>query len=166
VGDAELEILRPIQRCAMTSTEPGTGLREVDVPATLMDTYGHNFCGVYARVVAPGLVADGQSIEVVEKGVLNPGDNLPERAANPSLWPRFVTGTTQGDQVVLQTTEPAWPMPFASTGQKLRFHARTSGQGWNTAMLSNASLDGYVCPVPDQDGNATLLVSGPYGRSS
>ncbi|MEL7544532.1 MAG: MOSC N-terminal beta barrel domain-containing protein, partial [Pseudomonadota bacterium] len=43
VGNAVLDIMRPIQRCAMTSTTPGTGARDIDLPATMRKAFGHIF---------------------------------------------------------------------------------------------------------------------------
>ena len=59
IGDVELEVLRPVKRCAMTSTEPGTGVRAFDLPAIMNEAFGHSFCGVYARVVSGGELAAG-----------------------------------------------------------------------------------------------------------
>jgi uncharacterized protein YcbX len=59
--------LRPtkrIVRCAATNVEPGTGIRDLAIPATLQQTFGHADCGIYADVVAGGTIAAGDAVEV------------------------------------------------------------------------------------------------------
>ena len=46
---ARLKIVKRIVRCAATEVDPDTGIRDLPIPRTLMDTYGHADCGVYAR---------------------------------------------------------------------------------------------------------------------
>ncbi|MBV8513503.1 MAG: MOSC domain-containing protein [Xanthobacteraceae bacterium] len=68
--DQELAIgsavrLRPVKRivrCAATNVDPSTGVRDLTIPATLMQRYGHADCGIYAEVIAGGPVAAGDSI--------------------------------------------------------------------------------------------------------
>jgi uncharacterized protein YcbX len=50
IGDAELEILRPIDRCSAPSVSPTTSEVDLNIPATLARLVGHIYCGVYARV--------------------------------------------------------------------------------------------------------------------
>ncbi len=62
VGEVELEILRPIDRCKATSVNPKTADNDVNIPHLLASQFGHVFCGVYARVVKSGKVATGSSL--------------------------------------------------------------------------------------------------------
>jgi uncharacterized protein YcbX len=62
VGDARLKVVKRIMRCAATNVEPGTGIRDLEIPKTLMQALGHMDCGVYAEVVAGGTIADGDRI--------------------------------------------------------------------------------------------------------
>ena len=57
IGNAELEVLRPIDRCKSTSVNPSTGTSDINIPHLLSSQYGHVFCGVYARVVRSGKIA-------------------------------------------------------------------------------------------------------------
>jgi uncharacterized protein YcbX len=59
-----LKITKRIQRCAATNVEPGTGLRDQQIPKTLMDAYGHMDCGIYAEVIAGGAVVPGDTLAV------------------------------------------------------------------------------------------------------
>lgn len=62
VGGARLHSVARIERCAATNVEPGTGLRDLNLPAALQRAYGHVHMGVYARVTAGGGVALGDSV--------------------------------------------------------------------------------------------------------
>jgi uncharacterized protein len=44
---------------------PGSGRRDLDIPATLLRTLGHADCGVYAEVVADGEVAAGDTVTAI-----------------------------------------------------------------------------------------------------
>jgi uncharacterized protein len=63
IGAARLQVTKRIKRCAATNVDPGTGIRDLTIPATLMQTFDHAECGVYAQVVAGGSVAIGDRIE-------------------------------------------------------------------------------------------------------
>jgi uncharacterized protein YcbX len=54
LGGAELEITFPTERCRATRVRPGSGVRDLNVPALLASRFGHLYCGVYARVVRGG----------------------------------------------------------------------------------------------------------------
>src|SRR5450830_1867013 len=62
VGGARLKAVKRIQRCAATEVDPDTGIRDVAVPRTLMDNFGHADCGVYAEVIGTGEIAVGDLI--------------------------------------------------------------------------------------------------------
>lgn len=59
-----LRVTKRIVRCAATNVDPVSGLRDFDIPATLMRRLGHADCGVYAEVVAPGALARGERLSV------------------------------------------------------------------------------------------------------
>ena len=63
LGEARLEILKMTDRCAATGVEPGTGIRDMDIVQALYKNFGHNDCGVYARVISGGRVALGDTLE-------------------------------------------------------------------------------------------------------
>jgi uncharacterized protein len=67
VGDgARLGIVKRIVRCAATNVEPGTGIRDMVIPETLMRTFGHADCGVYAEVIGAGQLAVGDPIRAID----------------------------------------------------------------------------------------------------
>ena len=57
VGNARLRVVSPITRCAATSVNPATAMRDLNTPAILQKEFGHNFMGVYAEVAGSGEVA-------------------------------------------------------------------------------------------------------------
>jgi uncharacterized protein len=58
----EAKITKRIVRCAATNVDPLTGARDLEIPNTLMKTFGHADCGIYAQVVTPGEIAVGDSL--------------------------------------------------------------------------------------------------------
>jgi uncharacterized protein YcbX len=62
VGDVRLKVVKRIVRCAATNVEPLTGIRDLEIPKTLMQTFGHMDCGVYAEVTAGGGISAGDAI--------------------------------------------------------------------------------------------------------
>jgi hypothetical protein len=63
--DARVRVVKRIVRCAATNVEPGTGIRDLDIPHSLFRACGHSDCGVYAEVIAGGTIAPGDRIDVV-----------------------------------------------------------------------------------------------------
>ena len=62
IGKARLKVVKRIQRCAATEVDPETGIRDLPIPRTLMSSFGHADCGIYAEVIAGGDIATGDSI--------------------------------------------------------------------------------------------------------
>jgi uncharacterized protein YcbX len=59
---ARAKVVKRIVRCAATNVEPGTGIRDLDIPATLLRRLGHADCGIYAEVTAGGAIAPGDAV--------------------------------------------------------------------------------------------------------
>jgi hypothetical protein len=59
---ARLKVVKRIVRCAATEVDPATGIRDLPIPRTIMDTYGHMDCGVYAEVIEGGEIAIGDAV--------------------------------------------------------------------------------------------------------
>ena len=64
VGGARLKVTKRIVRCAATNVDPDTGIRDLTIPATLMRTFDHMDCGIYAQVIEGGDVAAGNSVVI------------------------------------------------------------------------------------------------------
>ncbi len=66
-AQARLEVVKRIERCAATNVEPGTGIRDMTIPPTLMRSFDHADCGIYAEVIADGPIAAGDRVEISSK---------------------------------------------------------------------------------------------------
>ena len=44
---------------------PVTGIRDMNIPQTLMQHLGHADCGVYAEIIAAGDVAPGDAVALM-----------------------------------------------------------------------------------------------------
>jgi len=55
-----------IDRCAATNVDPATGARDMSIPRTLMQAFGHMDLGVFLEVIADGSIATGDSLAPAE----------------------------------------------------------------------------------------------------
>lgn len=62
IGGVRLKVVKRIVRCAATNVDPQTGIRDLAIPPTLMQTFNHMDCGVYAEVIGAGEIAIGDTI--------------------------------------------------------------------------------------------------------
>jgi len=60
--NARLKVVKRIVRCAATNVDPDTGIRDLEIPATLMRTFDNMDCGVYAEVLSGGDIAIGDTL--------------------------------------------------------------------------------------------------------
>lgn len=72
-GGAVLEVGGPVPRCAVTTQDPDTGVRDYDTLGAIRDVRGARAedgksldCGVYAEVLVPGSVRVGDAITLVD----------------------------------------------------------------------------------------------------
>ncbi len=63
---ARLKVTKRITRCAAIDVDPQTGMRDLDIPKTLLQTFDHADCGVYAQVTAAGEIAVGDELRVAQ----------------------------------------------------------------------------------------------------
>jgi uncharacterized protein YcbX len=61
-----LKVTKRIERCAATNVDPETGMRDLDIPRTLMRHLGHMDCGIYAEVVSGGKIGEGARLRLAE----------------------------------------------------------------------------------------------------
>ncbi len=65
LGDgATLDVTERTTRCAAINVDPETGARDMSLPRTLDVGFGHQDCGVYARVTGSGTIAVGDKVRV------------------------------------------------------------------------------------------------------
>lgn len=180
VGDAELEVIRPINRCPATSVDPGTGDRNIDMPSAFQDHFGHVYCGMYAKVVKSGAIRELSPISIAGDAVTDHQEACTEKAPNYALWPRTVkvTGVEKGSNstIITLASNTPWPLPEAAAGQRLRLHL--DHPGWAIEEITDASGAQYRIEVTDSPtgdpvtnwlrnelgGEEILTISGPYGK--
>ena len=66
-ANVRARVIKRIERCAATNVEPGTGIRDLSIPHSLLRACGHTDCGVYAEVLAGGTIAPGDRIDVCDE---------------------------------------------------------------------------------------------------
>ena len=62
VGTARARVTKRITRCAAVNVDPDLGVRDLDIPQTLMRRLGHLECGIYAEVIEGGTVSVGDTL--------------------------------------------------------------------------------------------------------
>ena len=62
IGKARAKVVKRIVRCAATNVDPVTAQRDLEIPSTLQQRFGHGDCGIYAEVTSDGEIAIGDSI--------------------------------------------------------------------------------------------------------
>jgi hypothetical protein len=62
IGKARAKVVKRIVRCAATNVDPVTAARDLEIPQTLQQNFGHGDCGIYAEVTGDGEIAIGDAI--------------------------------------------------------------------------------------------------------
>ena len=65
IGEAVIEILDDVERCAAINVDPASAIRQPDCLATMRQAFGHSYLGVFGRVIAPGAVQCGDRVSVI-----------------------------------------------------------------------------------------------------
>ena len=65
LGGVRCSVVDGTGRCEAVNVDPQTGARDMALPALLQRNWGHTDLGIYAKVVAPGAIAVGDSVAVV-----------------------------------------------------------------------------------------------------
>nr|WP_284366203.1 MOSC domain-containing protein [Maritalea porphyrae] len=186
LGEAELDVIRPIDRCKTTSVNVKTGVADLNMPALLVRHFGHLYCGVYASVKKSGTIVPGASVKITGKSE----DRIIEAAANaitaPALpdWPRPMR--------VSRTVEEATDIrsiwledPLAKTGslsnfkagQYIRIHNLAQTHTWRSYTVSAVDGSRLRITVKRDAGVGSqamhsfnvgdnLTVSGPFGEAT
>lgn len=170
LGDVELEVFQPTDRCRATTIDPVRAVSDLNVPALLAGRFGHMFCGVYARPLTGGTISVGDALTVA------PG-RAPLPAATPS-WPRrgtVVAAEPAGGAVrSLWIEDAAGLAPTAVPGQHIRLHLPGEpAPSWRCYTISGVR-DGAFRVSVKRDGRVStalhgfssgdeLVVSGPFG---
>ncbi|QET06124.1 MULTISPECIES: MOSC domain-containing protein [Cupriavidus] len=62
IGDVVLKVVRRTKRCAATSVDPQTGIRDLNIPVSLLQYVKHGDLGIYAEVVRGGTIRPGDEL--------------------------------------------------------------------------------------------------------
>jgi len=62
IGTVEMTGYKLTERCAATNVNPVSAHRDMEIPRTLLQTYGHSDLGLYAEVKTPGAIRLGDDI--------------------------------------------------------------------------------------------------------
>ena len=70
VGETRLKVVKRIVRCAAVNVDPDSGARDLSIPNALLRRLGHADCGIYAEVIAGGLIGTGDAIVEAEPALI------------------------------------------------------------------------------------------------
>ena len=65
IGDAVIEIVDHVGRCAAINVNPATATRETDYLAIMRDNFGHSHLGVFGRVIKKGDICTGDGVSLI-----------------------------------------------------------------------------------------------------
>lgn len=65
IGDAHVNVVKNIVRCAAVNVDLAKAERDLNIPQTLQRSFGHAYCGIYAKVITGGDIAPGDLIETL-----------------------------------------------------------------------------------------------------
>jgi len=65
IGQVELEIIEPIERCMATTVNPDTGVSDLQTLNTLKENWDHRNFGVFGVVTKPGIINVNDAVEVL-----------------------------------------------------------------------------------------------------
>ncbi len=65
--DVVLRIVRRTRRCPATSIDLDRGVRDLNVPLTILDYRGHGDCGVYAEIISAGRLQPGGKLFFLDR---------------------------------------------------------------------------------------------------
>lgn len=67
LGEIRMRVVKRIQRCPATNVDPATGVRDLEVPQALADSFGHRDMGVYAQILRGGVLRPHDKIQVLHE---------------------------------------------------------------------------------------------------
>lgn len=65
-GSVRLRIVRRTRRCMATSVDLERGVRDLNVPRSILDYRGHADCGVYAEILSSGRLRPGAKLSLLD----------------------------------------------------------------------------------------------------
>ena len=186
LGDAVVEIVRPIDRCRATAVDPSSGEVDLNIPALLAMHFGHMFCGVYARVVGSGRVSVADRVLDLGSAPSSVEAGIAASTAPPLQdWPRpvvVVDRPVDGGRVrSLWLRDALGAASQARPGQHVRLHTSSaSGRPvWRCYTVSGVDgsdirisvkreADGAMSTRlhDEADPPTPLMITGPFGDTT
>ena len=65
MGEAVIEIVDDVERCAEINVYPASATRQPDLLTTMRQVFGHSYLGVFGRVTKPGTVQCGDMVSII-----------------------------------------------------------------------------------------------------
>jgi uncharacterized protein len=65
-GNVLLRIVRRTRRCPATSVDLERGMRDLNVPRSILDYRGHGDCGIYAEILSPGRLQPSAKLSLLD----------------------------------------------------------------------------------------------------
>ena len=66
-GDVVFRIVRRTRRCPATSIDLDRGVRDLNVPLTILGYRGHGDCGIYAEIISAGRLQSGAKLFFLDR---------------------------------------------------------------------------------------------------
>ena len=186
IGDARLDIIRPIDRCKTTSVNVETGEPDLNMPALLIRHFGHMFCGVYASVNTGGSIAVEEVITVSDDFSDKNIRNASKQKTSPSLanWPR--PAVVKKIKVEALGILSLWiddslcsigSLDRFKAGQYIRLHGLSGSHTWRSYTVSAITNGLLRITVKLQDGVGSqsihnfiekqkIYITGPFGDAT
>lgn len=180
IGDAELEVMRPILRCPAPGVNPATGDRDIQFASRMPEHFGHAYCGVYAVTAHEGKINCGDKVEIIGNCDMSL-ETASKEAEDIRRWPRSVDITSC--QIGEETTRLSlaangkWPLPDANPGQRLRilmgadcftseYIAATSPGHYHLEIGKSQTSDPATEKLRTQyKSGDQLVICGPFGKA-
>jgi len=186
IGDAQLNVIHPIDRCKTTSVDLETGKIDLNMPALLIRHFGHMYCGVYATVHKAGTIVSGAKIDALKRLQHNHVNAAASIHTAPPLsdWPRPAVVERTNEEArkirslwIDDTFGKTVAMGGFKAGQYIRVHNLSESHTWRSYTVS-AVKDGKLRITVKRDegvgSNAihqltagdSILISGPFGEAT
>ena len=65
IGEVLINVFKPTIRCAATTVNPKTAVRDINIPRELLKNYNHMDMGVYAKVIEGGSIKVGDQLKLI-----------------------------------------------------------------------------------------------------
>jgi ferredoxin-NADP reductase len=186
IDGAQLDIIRPIDRCKTTSVNTQTGNLDLNMPAILMRYFGHMFCGIYATVHKSGSVTQKAEISIREditseqlKAAVNQ-----KTAPDIQYWPRRASikeiyqETEEIRSLWIQDSlESIGSLACYKAGQYVRIHSLCGDSVWRSYTVSAVKNGKIRITVKRDKGEGSqaihqlgidqnIILTGPFGDAT